>query len=163
MKKVGLSLFGLVLAFVVTAQTTVNATNIIGRWMLHSIQQDGMFSYETKSQKVLIDTAFASALTSAGEMSPAAFADTIRVGLANFGEFGFEFFKDGKSKLHKGAGNTEDGTYTVNEKEGTLTSYGDETGSKEIMAVIIINGLLEIKLIEPEESSGMTMRFLREK
>jgi hypothetical protein len=31
------------------------------------------------------------------------------------------------------------------------------------MAVKIINGLLEIKLIEPEESSGMTMRFLREK
>ena len=121
-----------------------------------------MFSYETQSKKVVLDTAFSNLLTTP-DLTPAMFADTVRMGLANFGSYGFEFFADGKSRLYKGPDNEEAGTYTVDEKEGTLTSLGVETGSKEIMAVIINQGLLEIRLIEPEESSGMLMRFAKAK
>ena len=161
MKKLGLFAIGLFLTFAGMAQQAVTATNILGKWKLYSVQQAGMFDYEIKSQKVIFDTTFSQNIAKSGEITEAALADTLRLGLASLSGMGFEFLKDGKSKSYGADGSSEEGTYELDEKQGILTVYGSKTESKEVIAVKFVAGLMEMSLIEPEQP-GVLMRFAKE-
>lgn len=162
MKRIGLLGLGLLLSLFSFAQQTVNSKNILGKWMLHSVKQEGMFEFEIQSKKVTFDTSFAKTMRANATILEEDLADTLRAGLASLSDLGFEFLPDGKSMAYKGGGNTEEGTYEIDEKQGVLTSYGSETGTKEVIAVKFVAGLLEMILIDPEQE-GVVMRFAKQK
>lgn len=162
MKRIGLLGLGLLFTLCSLAQQTVNSQNILGKWVLYSVKQDGVFEFEIQSKKVTFDTTFAKSIKENATIREEDLADTLRASLTSLSDMGFEFFPNGKSMTYKGGNNQEEGTYEIDEKQGILTSYGSETGSKEVIAVKLVAGLLEMILIEPE-TEGVVMRFAKQK
>ncbi|NCI48530.1 hypothetical protein GWC95_01255 [Sediminibacterium roseum] len=120
MKKITASLLFLVIVLAAGAQTKVTKGNVVGKWEIYSVDVPGQVHYNVDKDSIAVSDVVKQAAGSAANLEMA--LNIVKQQFAMFKKVNFQFNANGTTQLTSPVDEVEKGTYTVDEKNSTITT-----------------------------------------
>lgn len=155
MKKIAFAFILVVTTLFSTAQTKPTKTNVVGKWGIYSVMVPGQLYYNiekdsldlSSEMKATIDPAQLPMMTT-----------VLKQQFTMFTKVSFTFNADGSAEFVSPTGESQKGTYMVDEEKGTITN--NENGGKEkdvLSKVSILDNGTKMELIANVEAIEIHM------
>jgi hypothetical protein len=151
MKKITASILCLVIVLAAGAQSKVTKTNVVGKWVMYSVEVPGQMHYNIDKDSLALSDAVKASIESS---QLASMMNMVKQQFAMFTKVAFQFKADGTAELTAPTGEVEKGTYAVDEKNSTITSNTTTTNGEKSSSVLSKAKLLSGNKLEFYTSQG---------
>lgn len=135
MKKITVLAAFLLAALAVNAQEKVTKTNVLGKWIIFSVEVPGQVYYNIEKDSLVLGDAVKSSV----DASQLPMMTTMLKGqFASFSKMSFTFKPDGTAEFTTPTGDKETGTYIVDEANSTITSAKKEEKNGNVLSKVMV-------------------------
>ncbi len=154
MKKILVVTFSFFSLLSVSAQTKITKASVVGKWSLSEVEMAGMFYYNRDKDSLALGEMAKAQMKE--ESQQAAMIAMIKPQLTMFAKVSYEFKSDNTAIMNSGIIAPQNGTYSVDEENSTITTTAKDD-KKATMKADMIYDKLRVKLDSPQGEIVMTL------